>query len=342
MTGYFKTHRWLVAAVAGFALVFAVACGSSDMASNAISRDDSQTTDGDVANGQVVKSEAYSQGETAPQSGSIGAPSDEAATGGTDASAPGTLPAMLDRKIILTATLSIETDEVSKRFEDVGNIAAANGGFVASSSFGTTDELQSEDGASKPRQTASLTIRVPSENYQRAVVELRKLGEVKDVDTGSNDVTEEYTDLESRLRGLRAVETQYMDFLTRAVTIDDVLTVQDRLNSVRVEMEQVQGRINLFANQTDLATITVHLDPPLIAVTKPSSDGDTTPAEAIADAWEASLAVLIGIATVVLVVVVFSWWLVPVLALAFYFARRFAKSSGGRRAMDAPPSEPAI
>jgi hypothetical protein len=250
---------------------------------------------------------------------------------------------MLDRKIILTATLAIETDEVSKRFEDVGNIAAANGGFVASSSFGTEEGIAVDDEDKKPRQTASLTIRIPSENYQRAVVELRKLGEVKDVDTGSNDVTEEYTDLESRLRGLRAVEQQYMDFLSRAVTIDDVLTVQDRLNGVRVEMEQVQGRINLFANQTDLATITVHLEPPLVVAPEPKPEGgNVTPIEALENGWEASLAVLGGVAVVVLAVVAFSWWLLPLVALAVFVARKYAKPSDRRRAPEAPPSAPVV
>src|SRR5205814_9109803 len=120
----------------------------------------------------------------------------------------------------------ITTDEVSKKFEDVGNVAAASGGFIASSSFGNNDD----------RQTASITIRVPSENYQRALNDLRKLGDVKAEQSGANDVTEQYTDLQSRLRNLQATEAQYLTFLQRATGITDVLTVQDRLNSVRAEI----------------------------------------------------------------------------------------------------------
>ena len=76
-----------------------------------------------------------------------GAPND--ATGG--GANPLALPSQLDRKIIMTATLDLSADEVSKRFEDIGNIATSAGGFIASSTFGNAND----------RQTASVTIRVP-------------------------------------------------------------------------------------------------------------------------------------------------------------------------------------
>ena len=234
---------------------------------------------------------------------------------------------VIGRRQILIATLDIETDDVSRRFEDVGNIAAQHGGFVASSTFGNRTETAS----------GSLTIRVPAENYQRAIVDLRKLGEVKGVDQGGSDVTEEFTDLESRLRGLRAVEAQYLEFLSRAGTIDEVLNVQDRVNGVRVEIEQVQGRTNLLSNQTDFATITVHLVPPIVALDETSTSGGTSPFEAMVNGWEASLAVLTGMATVVLAVLAFSWWLIPIWILVGYFVRRQMRIERSRQAPTVQP-----
>ena len=237
------------------------------------------------------------------------------------------LPSVIGRKQILVATLDVETEDVSRRFEDAGNIAAQHGGFVASSTFGNRGETP----------TASLTIRVPADNYQRAIVDLRNLGEVMGVDQGGSDVTEEFTDLESRLRGLRAVEAQYLAFLSRAVTIDEVLNVQDRINGVRVEIEQVQGRINLLSNQTDLATITIHLAPPIVRIDE-AKDGTTTPLEALVNGWEASIAVLTGMATVVLAVLAFSWWLIPIWVLIGYFVRRQMRIERGRQGQTVPPS----
>lgn len=326
MIGYLTSHRWLVgaAAVAFGTLLLAAACGgSSKLAKDQAPRG---TSSGDSAGGPSAQSSILSVPATdtqlksnnsaqAARSGSElvpaapgGASAGSGGSGSTDSSgvAPNALPSTLDRKIIQTATLEITTEEVSKKFEDVGNIAAASGGFIASSSFGTAGE----------KQTASVTIRVPGENYQRALGELRKLGEVKSEQSGANDVTEEYTDLQSRLRNLNATEAQYVQFLLKAQSINEVLTVQDRLNATRAEIEQVQGRINLVEHQTDLATITVHLDPPVIAKTDtPRTNGSSGPLEVAADSFRASLAVLLGIATVALAVAAFSWWIVP-LALA--------------------------
>jgi hypothetical protein len=240
-------------------------------------------------------------------------------------SAPNALPSTLDRKIIQTATLELTTGEVSKRFEDVGNIAAAAGGFIASSSFGNSGE----------NQTASITIRVPSDNYQKALNDLRNLGDVKSEQSTANDVTEEFTDLQSRLRNLQATEAQYLTFLQRATDINDVLTVQDRLNSTRADIEQVQGRIDLTQHQTDLATITVDLDPPAVATTAPKTGG-SSPLEVAADSFRASLAVLLGIATVALAVLAFSWWIVPLAITGGIIARRQMRQSAERASIPPP------
>ncbi|TAK69789.1 MAG: DUF4349 domain-containing protein, partial [Dehalococcoidia bacterium] len=182
---------------------------------------------------------------------------------------------------------------------------------VSSSSFGHNGD----------RETASVTIRVPSDKYQDTLARVRKLGDVRDTQSSSNDVTEEYTDLQSRLRNLTATEAQYVAFLARAKDIGEVLQVQDRLSAVRSEIEQVQGRINLVEHQTDLATITVHLDPPLVEQAKPST-GNRGPLEVGADAFQASLDVLLGIATVALAVAAFSWWLIPLALLGWLLGRR--------------------
>jgi|CXWL01.1.fsa_nt_gi hypothetical protein len=330
MVSYFKTHRWLATGLAAMVLVFGAACGGSLNDASSPGGDGGGSGPNSTDEKIAYSSQNYTELESgvardsaAPSAGAI-APESE---GGGGAS-PSTLPSTLDRKIIMTATLNLESAEVSKNFENAGNIAIANGGFVSSSSFGNSGE----------EQTASITIRVPSENYQRTLSELRKLGEVKGEQSGANDVTEEYTDLDSRLRSLKAVEAQYVEFLTRAVTIDDVLTVQDRLNSTRIEIEQVQGRINLLNNQTDLATITVHLDPPIAAKVTPVDDGKTTPVEALENGWEASLELLGGAAAVVLVTIAFSWWLVPVALVAGYFARKQAKAAKSSEVVASPPA----
>ena len=310
MLHHIQVRRWLAIAGIAATVAAAAACGSA-----------TSSRDGKPASGagaSQYNADDAKSGTTQRIGEAIAPASDSAEAPQTSASAPGDagggglpLPSLLDRKMIMVATVNLSAENVSGAFEDVANIAAGAGGFVSSSSFGHNGD----------RETASVTIRVPSDRYQDALNRVRKLGEVRDEQASSNDVTEEYTDLQSRLRNLKATEEQYIGFLARATDIGQVLQVQDRLNQTRAEIEQVQGRINLVEHQTDLATITVHLDPPAVPAPKPSTGG-RGPLDAAADAFQASLDVLLGVATVALAVAAFSWWLVPLIVLGWLLGRR--------------------
>ena len=165
---------------------------------------------------------------------------------------------------------------------------------------------------------------------------LRDLGVVTNENSDGTDVTGEFIDLQSRLTNLQASEREYLKLLARAGTIEEILVVQDRINNERAQIEQVQGRINLLQNQTDLATITVHLTPPVVGKVAPDDGGAQSPLEVAAEAFDASLAVLLGIATVALAVGAFSWWLLPLAGAGWYFGRRQLRADREHR-----PSPPA-
>jgi hypothetical protein len=214
------------------------------------------------------------------------------------------LQGLLDRKIIQSTSVDIEVTEVARNFQEIIRIAETAGGFVASSTFSNVDD----------EQVADITIRVPGDSYQDVLAQIRGMGEVAQESSDANDVTEEYTDLQARLRTLEATEQRYLELLGQADEINEILQVQDRLDSVRGQIEQVQGRINLLEHLTDLATITVHLRPETAAVAATVSGGGVKPLDAASAAWDTSLEALRGLAAAVLVVGVFSWWLVPPLA----------------------------
>ncbi|HLF79597.1 MAG TPA: DUF4349 domain-containing protein [Dehalococcoidia bacterium] len=222
---------------------------------------------------------------------------------------------MSDRKIVQTASIRLQVKEVGGSFEEVGRVATSAGGFVASSNFSFQGE----------QQIASATIRVPAARYQEVLGQLRSLGAKVDSE-GSNasDITEEYSDLQARLRNLEATEAQLLTFLTQARNVSEVLQVQDRLNSVRNEIERAKGRMNLLDKLSDLATITVHLRP--VVGSTGTSDGGGLGTE-VTRAWEDSLDFLGGIATTVVTAIVFVWWL-PVVAIPAYVAwRRWLRST---------------
>jgi hypothetical protein len=217
-------------------------------------------------------------------------------------------------------------ESVVDTFERISGIATAAGGFVADSGFRGRDEDQS----------ASMTLRVPAGRFEAVLADLRALAvEVNSVSTSAQDVTGEVTDLESALRNLRAVEQQYLELLGRAGEIGDVLMVQDRLNQVRYEIEQVQGRIQLLDRLAEMATLSVSLRPVVDEVVAETGSG---PLHEARQAWNASLETLAGIATVALVAVVYSWWLLPLIVIAGFMLRRAYRNRSRAVMVVAPPS----
>ena len=211
----------------------------------------------------------------------------------------------LDRKIIQTASLDLQVEDVADAFRKVGQIASAAGGFVFESSSSYANE----------RPQADITIRVPAEQYESVMEELRGLAvKVERENSKAQDVTEEYIDLQAELRNSQAIESRYIELLDRAQNITEVLTVQDRLDQVRLEIERVQGRINAINTLVDLGTISVHLEAPPVA--EPKSEVKVDPLGAAGKSWEASLVFLRAVSAGFLVVVVFLWWLLPLAAIA--------------------------
>ena len=320
-------YRWVAGIALAASLAMFAACGNDNAA---------ESIRGDSASGGTrIEDELKSNADGYSENAATGTLAYDAAS---EAPAPssGIVPqggvagagstVALDRKQILSAIITIETDVVSQKFEEIGAIAVSSGGLVFSSSYGNDGD----------RQTASATIRIPSDRYQDVLTRLRDLGVVTNENSDGTDVTGEFTDLQSRLTNLQASEREYLKLLARAGTIEEILVVQDRINNERAQIEQVQGRINLLQNQTDLATITVHLTPPIAGKAAPDDGGAQSPLEVAAEAFDASLAVLLGIATVALAVGAFSWWLLPLAGAGWYIARRQMRADREHR-----PSPPA-
>ncbi len=310
--------RLILAAVVGTIVLLAAACagglGEGDGADRSekpgVSADPSiQNSDGTLEY-LLDGSEAVPPGVPGELEDSLAG---EAGTDGTG-EAPtqdADLQGLLDRKIIQSTSVDITVEEVGRNFQEIIRIAETAGGFVASSTFSNVDD----------QQIADITIRVPGDKYQDVLAQIRGMGEVAQESSDANDVTEEYTDLQARLRTLQATEQRYFELLGEANEINEILQVQDRLDTVRGQIEQVQGRINLLDHLTDLATISVHLRPESAVVAAPTGGGGVHPLAAAASAWETSLEALRGLAAAALVVAVFSWWIVPPLAALGISAR---------------------
>jgi hypothetical protein len=263
---------------------------------------------------------------TRPGGGGIGGP---AAGGGSAVplSGGGTLTSFLvDRKIERNATLDIIADDVPGTAAKIEAAATAAGGFVSLQTITKTASVDGEEDSS--RYAATVQVRVPAEKYGSVIVELRGLAsEVVSENSSTVEVTAQYIDFESQLRNLQATEGQYLSLLGQAATVNDILTVQDRLTSVQGQIEQIQGQLQLLDSLTALATITVNVSPPAPSPTptpSPSPSPSPTPAppgepgwseDAWSDSWGASMDLLRYIGIAAITAGVASVWLIAGLAL---------------------------
>lgn len=156
------------------------------------------------------------------------------------------------RRIIYTATVDLVVEEFEGVSRRVIELAETSGGYVANSS------LHGRPGT--PRH-GTWTIRVPVENYARLLAQARELGELRSLTSNSKDVSEEYYDLEARIRNKQKTESRLVTLLEEATgDLEEVLNVEEKLDRVREEIERMQGRLRVLRDQTSLATVTVTIE----------------------------------------------------------------------------------
>ena len=177
----------------------------------------------------------------------------------TTTTTQGDAPAQVTRKIIRNATLTLEVEQPAKAAQRVASIAEAHGGFVVTSDARQQTPARGE----RPYEVVTVELRVPAAQFDAALADIRGAGgSVTAEKITGKDVTEEYIDLEARLRTQRALEEQLMQIMKRAGAVDDAISVQRELTNVRTEIERVEGRRRFLENQSSLSTISVTLQPP--------------------------------------------------------------------------------
>jgi hypothetical protein len=164
--------------------------------------------------------------------------------------------AAAERKIIKNATLMLEVPQAEAAQQRITAIAEAKGGFVVS----TDAQRQTAEGQDPNLLTITVVARVPSNQFEATLTDIRGTGTrvTQEKQTGQ-DVTEDMIDLDARMRAQQALETQFLEIMKQARTVQDALQVQRELANVRGEIERIQGRLRFLQNQTALSTITVTL-----------------------------------------------------------------------------------
>jgi hypothetical protein len=196
------------------------------------------------------------------------------AMGGSSGSATGSGPVLSPAvgtpsdttRIVETGDISLQVTKggVPATVDKLSTLATSLGGRVASSNSQTYGDSPS----------ASVVLRVPVATFQQALAKAQSYGKVVSSSTSGEDVTSQYTDQSARLHALQASRSSYLTLLSRASSIGEVLSVQQRIDDVQQQIESLQGQLKLLADQSDLSTLTVSVSEkvaPSFVPTKPES-----------------------------------------------------------------------
>ena len=158
-----------------------------------------------------------------------------------------------ERKVISTATLTMEVASAQAAINDITNITLESGGFISSSSIRDIGSNLKNGG---------ITARIPQKSFYSTIEKIDALGTEKYRQVSGQDVTEEFIDLGARLDNLQKQETRLQEILKMATAVKDIIEVEHELERVRGEVESLTGRLNYLNQSVEMSTISVNVMEP--------------------------------------------------------------------------------
>ena len=152
------------------------------------------------------------------------------------------------RKLIKTGTLTFESEDLPVSAKLIKKLVTDINGYVSSDQ--TT--------AYHHRTDQTMTLRIPSDKFD-TIMDQITLHAIKTESKNMSvqDVSEEFVDVEARLTAKKEFEKRYIQILSKAVKVDDILKIESELGSIRTEIESIEGRLKYLQNQTSMSTIHV-------------------------------------------------------------------------------------
>ena len=235
-----KTLSLLLAALLVFALC---ACGSANSAASSPS----------AAYDMVSTEAAYPAEEAEGEYGGFAV-----AEGALLNDSSGTAPEGSPEKLIYSASATVETTEFDQTVEKLSALVAQYGGFVESSSINGSNYYSQSRGYSSERY-ASYVIRVPSDKFSTLMSSLSTLGNVPYSHTYTENITARYYDTDARLTAYKTQETRLLEMMEIAETVEDLISIEEKLTDLRYQIESLQSTLNNWDRQVSYSSLSLEV-----------------------------------------------------------------------------------
>lgn len=154
----------------------------------------------------------------------------------------------MERKLIKNGYIQLEVSSLQEAESSIKNWCSSFGGYIESNN-------QNE-------RNGSMSVRIPSSNFEAAMDSAGNLGSVKSKNVSSQDVSESFYDLQTRLETKKIMRERLQKYLESAKDIKDMLQIEKELNSVISDIESMEGRMKRLTGQIDYSQIYVNYELP--------------------------------------------------------------------------------
>jgi hypothetical protein len=199
------------------------------------------------------------------------------------------------RMIVKTGTMNLEVDKYDDTENKLNEAVKKYGGYVSNAA-------SNQNAAGKKYGT--VTLKVPADKFDILVTDVTGFGKVMSQNIQANDITEEYVDLEARLKTQKELEQRLIKLLNeKATRLAEVIEVEEKLASVRQKIETIEGRMKLMKSQSDLSTLTVSIYEPSMLDTSSGGGFFYELGQAVKKGLKGFTNVLAGSITVIIAVI---------------------------------------
>lgn len=250
---------------------------------------------------------------------------------GAAASPPSLTLPQDERKIIMTAWVSMESLVFDETCQTLKQAADESGGYISYTDLSGNAEAGD--------RYAHFTIRVPAENYAAFMQKMDAAGNVVSRSEQAQDVTDQFVDLEARLNSLRLQESRLLAMMQETARLADIIEVQNQLAEVQYQIESYEGSRRSLDSLVSYSTVDVTISEVKEATTVGEQSYGEEIAEAFRESWRTAGRFLqdlgVGLVWLVPVLLMLIIVAIPVLIIVF-FAVRAARKRRAKRAKAAP------
>lgn len=185
----------------------------------------------------------------------------------------------IEPKIIKTGNISIETSDVYKTKELIYKYVRQFSGWISAENFSSYDG----------RTYYSMSVRVPAKFFDPMLDSISRSGKrVDNKNVYIQDITEEFIDIEARLKTKKELEARYLELLKKATKVEEMLSIEKAIGVLRSDIESIEGRYKYMKSAVDYSTLE-------ISYYEPTKNFGNKLVDAIKTGWNAILWVLVAI-----------------------------------------------